>query len=115
MVAAHITGTYTNYTGPLASLTLTSPGLAFLSVYLPAIDALDRFSPIGTELDNLLSPKVVFITNGGPAASKDQILGFLRNREDNLQNFGHHDDVLTAWDLEKGTDERLVVCEAISS
>jgi hypothetical protein len=108
-------GTFTSYTGPLASIPLhASPGLAFLAAYLPAIDALDRSSDTAKQLDSLLAPDAVFITNGAPPVTKEQISKFLGMREKNLERFGHEGGDIQIWDMKEQGGQRKVVCETVS-
>lgn len=115
MTLATSPGTFTHYTGLLGSIPAqASPGIAFISAYLPAIDALDRSSDLAKKVDDLLAPDAVFITNGAPPVIAKQALGFLSMREKKLERFGHDGGDVEIWDMEEGGGQRKVVCEAIS-
>jgi hypothetical protein len=113
---ASTTGTFTHYAGPFASIpSPTTPGLTFISAYVPTIGAIDRSSDTAKKLDNLLAPDAVFITNGAPPVTKDKIAIFLGMREKNLERFGHSDGDVQIWDMEEQGGSRKVVFEAFST
>jgi hypothetical protein len=110
------TGTFTHYTGPLASIpSAATPGLTFISAYVPTIDAIDRSSDTAKKLDTLLAPDAVFITNGAPPVTRDKIAIFLGVREKNLERFGHDGGDVQIWDIEEKGGWRKVVFEAFST
>ena len=115
MASATKSGIFTHYKGPWASIpSSASPGIAFLSAYLPAIDALDCSSDIAKQVDNLLAPDAVFVTNGAPPVAKWQVDGFLARREKMLERFGHQGADVQIWDMEEDNGQRKVVCETVS-
>lgn len=102
--------TYIHY-GPYNTiLSNTSPGLLFLSRFLPVLDSLDpAISPL---LRTLLARDAKFIINSGPPIGADQVISMLAMRPVHLSKFGH--DVHVAWDIAKPDGTRTVMYESTS-
>jgi hypothetical protein len=109
-------GTFTHYTGPLSSLPATSsPGFLFLSVYIAAIDALDRSSPAAKKLHDILAPDATFTNNGGDPLPLSKMEFMFGQRHGMLEKF-EHGCPIRSWDLEGegSSGGRMAVCECAS-
>ena len=107
------TGQFKQYVGPLPKIPTDSPGFLLFSQYLPSIDALDRSSQRAIQLQHLLSPNAVFVTNGGPPVPAAQVQEMLEMREGMLEEFYHLDDVKITEMIYKDGRTSLI-CETTS-
>ncbi|KAH6663231.1 hypothetical protein B0J14DRAFT_279197 [Halenospora varia] len=108
--------TYTSFTGPLASIPLTStPCVLLLATYLTAIDALDRTSPTALAIDNIVSPTATYQMNGGTAIPFEKVLSILGMRSEKIERFTHEDFDVDVMGMEGENGKRKVVCECAST
>ena len=107
------TGQFRQYVGPLPQIPTDSVGFLFLSQYLPSIDAVDRSSQRAIQLQHLLSPNAVFVTNGGPPVPAARVQEMLKMREGMLEEFYHLDNVkITEMVCKEGRGS--LICETTS-
>lgn len=91
----------------------SSPGLVFLSEFLPVLDSLDK-DVVKTMPEKFLAPNAVFILSPhGPSPASDVIPKF-EMRADMLSKFSHTESPIRAWDHEKPAGARTVLYESIS-
>lgn len=82
------------HTGPASIIPQdSSPGLLFLSIFLPALDSLSLSLPI----NSFLHPDCQIITNGGDPIGPEQLGKMFVMRAGKLERFEH--ELVRSWDI----------------
>jgi hypothetical protein len=113
-------GKVTIHNGPYTAITENaSPGLQFLTQFLPALDSLD---PSCHPVAPFLTPNASIIVGSQPANPGNRVIPLLEVRSKHLDRFRH--DVHVVWDIEhtsedqnqdiQGDTRRTVMFEATS-
>lgn len=93
----------------------SSPGLAYLSEFLPVLDSLD-VNVVKTMPENFLSPDAVFILSPHGPTPASEVISKFEMRANLLSKFSHTESPIRAWDHEKSgkPGARTVLYESIS-